>query len=148
MYPSKFEFIGQNVTGRILGFDLIFENLIETNVTFKKSLNIDVNGRVPIHEGGEDDYESSDVIIMIDYEFTEKKYIISYFGYMDILSKIGGISASISPVLGIIAPAFILFYLHSLSLIIIENHKKKYQEEVLDIYTDYKKFLLDTNYLN
>lgn len=105
---------------------MIFENLIETNVTFKKSLNIDVNGRVPIHEGGEDDYESSDVIIMIDYEFTEKKYIISYFGYMDILSKIGGISASISPVLGIIAPAFILFYLHSLSLIIIENHKKKY----------------------
>jgi len=107
-------------------------------------LNQDVNGRVPIHEGGEDDYESSDVIVMIDYEFTERNYIINYFGYMDILSKIGGISASISPVLGFCAPAFILFYLHSLSQIIIQKHKVKYQEEVNQIYKDYKQFLLNS----
>lgn len=118
------------MTTKILGFDLIYEDLIETNVTFKKSLNVDVNGRVPIHEGGEDDYESSDVIIMIDYEFTERMYKISYFGYMDILSKIGGINASVTPLLGMIAPAFIIFYLHSLSIIIIDKHKEKYNGEV------------------
>ena len=148
MYPSRFEFLGQNVTSRILGFDLLAESLVEANVTFKKSLNTDVNGRVPIHEGGEDDYSSSDVIIMIDYEFTERKYIISYFGYMDILSKIGGIAASISPVLGMIAPAFILFYLHSLSQVIIRKHKAKFKDEVLKIYQDYKQFLVNTNYLD
>ena len=147
MYPSRFEFLGQNVTSRILGFDLLAESLVEANVTFKKSLNTDVNGRVPIHEGGEDDYSSSDVVIMIDYEFTERKYIISYFGYMDILSKIGGLAASISPVLGMIAPAFILFYLHSLSQIIIQKHKAKFKDEVLKIYQDYKQLLVNTSYL-
>lgn len=67
---------------------------------------------------------------------------------MDILSKIGGITASLSPMMGMVAPAMILFYLHSLSLIIISKHKDKYKAQVLDIYKDYKQFLLGSCLLN
>ena len=143
MYPSRFVLTGKKVKTEIFGLVLAHGDQIEANVTFKKSLNIDVNGRVPIHEGGPDDYNSSDVIILIDYEFTEREYILKYFGFMDILSKIGGIYAFASPILGLLAPGYILFYLYLLSQIIIQKHKDKFREEILDLYGDYKMLLSD-----
>ena len=37
--------------------------------------------------------------IMLDTDFTEKNYEVHYFGYMDILGIIGGLNASIGPLL-------------------------------------------------
>tara|TARA_B110000285_G_C14740922_1_gene430725 strand:- start:47 stop:328 length:282 start_codon:yes stop_codon:yes gene_type:complete len=93
----------------VLGIAYAFEDNIITNITFKHNLNINVNGRVPVHEGNY--FESSDVIVMLDYDFTEREFIIHFFGYADILSKIGGLTASFRPMLAVAAPMFILFYL-------------------------------------
>ena len=48
---------------------------------------------------------------MIDIDFTEKSYEVHYFGYMDILGIIGGLNASIGPLLGQFTPLFIMNYL-------------------------------------
>jgi hypothetical protein len=79
----------------------------------KKNLNINVNGRVPVHEGN---YSTgnSDVNVMLNHDFTEVEYLIKYFGFADIMSKIGGIVASLNPLLALLGPIMILVYLSTL----------------------------------
>ena len=90
------------------------------NITFKRNLNVNVNGLTPTHDG--EYFKTSDVTIMMDHDFTERVFIIRYFGYADILSKIGGLTASLRPMLAVLAPGFIVLYLFTLSdIILIRN---------------------------
>jgi hypothetical protein len=116
------------VKTKVLGVSLEFADRIVTNITLKSNLNINVKGRVPVHELNY--FKSSDVVIMLAHEFTEVEYTIKYFGYADIIGKIGGIAASLAPILGIFAPMFILFYLSTLGDIILERNKSKFEQEV------------------
>ena len=68
-----------------------------------------------------DPKESSDLISNIDFDFTERIYDVSYFGIMDLMSKLGGLRASIMPILGYVAPLLALHFLYSLAGIIDEK---------------------------
>jgi len=57
--------------------------------------------------------------------FVERSYTLKYFTVFDIMSKIGGFRASIMPIVGELAPFFVLFFLVSLSQIIQEKLKEK-----------------------
>ena len=57
----------------------------------------------------------------IDFDFTERIYDVHYFGIMDLLSKLGGLRASILPILGYVAPLLTLHFLWSLAGIIDEK---------------------------
>ena len=94
----------------------MFADRIVTNITLKSNLKINIEGRVPLHDG--DYFNSSDVVVMLSHEFTEVQYTIKYFGFADILGKIGGIIASLKPILEIIAPWLIILYLTTLADII------------------------------
>ena len=72
-------------------------------------MNIDEFNLVPIKDTP---FEDSDVNVMIDLDFTEKRYEIQEFGIMDMLSIIGGLNASIGPLLGLLTPFFIINYLY------------------------------------
>ena len=67
-------------------------------------MNIDENYLVPLKDTP---FETNEFLVMIDTDFTEKDYEIHYFGYMDILGIIGGLKASIGPLLGFFSPLFI-----------------------------------------
>lgn len=56
---------------------------------------------------------------MLDYDFTEREFVIHFFGYADILSKIGGLTASFRPMLAFAAPVFIILFLFTLSEVIL-----------------------------
>ena len=71
---------------------------------------------------------------MIDTDFTEKNYEIHYFGYMDILGILGGLNASIGPILGIFSPLFIMNYLYLLALLIVGKYKEQYHDELVNIH--------------
>ena len=88
---------------------------------YKKNLNVDETGKVPIDDRT---FGSSDVVILIDMDFTEKMFELYYFNFMDIMSIIGGLNASIGPVLGFIAPLFIMNYLYQLSQLALSRHLK------------------------
>ena len=60
--------------------------------------------------------------------FVERSYTLKYFTVFDIMSKIGGFQASIMPIVGELAPFFVLFFLVSLSQIIQEKLKEKQLE--------------------
>lgn len=57
----------------------------------------------------------------IDFDFTERIYDIQYFGILDLLSKLGGLRASLVPILGYAAPFLALHFLYSLAGIIDER---------------------------
>ena len=70
------------------------------------------NYKVPLlHDSNND----PNITIMIDHDFTERYYEIHYFKVMDILAIIGGLNASIGPILGLFMPLFMLAYLFQLA---------------------------------
>ena len=54
----------------------------------------------------------------VNFEFTERIYDVEYFGIMDLLSKLGGLRASILPIIGYVAPFLALHFFYSLAGII------------------------------
>ena len=68
---------------------------------------------------------------MLDFDFTQRVYSYSYFTVSDILAKMGGLSASIMPIIGRLAPFFALYFLLELSAIIKDHLTKRYNEEVI-----------------
>lgn len=51
----------------------------------------------------------------MDFDFTVREFYIKYFGYMDIISKIGGINGFVMPMIAGFAPVIALAYLYDLS---------------------------------
>ena len=132
----------KNVTKKILGFNAGFEDIRIEHLAYRKNLNIDKDYKVPIKKRTSN---STDITIMIDHDFVERYYEIKYFGWMDILSIIGGYNASIGPMLGIFVPLFILNYLVQLAKVIHLQNEENYVEELNKLSKDYKKVFKQVN---
>ena len=63
-------------------------------------------------------FNSTDIVCNIDFDFTERVYFLKYFGFVDILAKLGGLYASILPIVGYFIPLFMLHFLYSIAVII------------------------------
>ena len=111
----------QNVTRKILGFVISSEDLTVKQLNWRRNLIIDSEYLVPHSNAA---YNSSLLVVMIDHDFVQKYYEIYFFGYMDILSIIGGLNASIAPILGMLSPIFIINYLYQLSKIILGKYER------------------------
>ena len=85
-----------NVTKTFLGFVLEKKDIVDKHLSWFKNLNIDENYLVPLKTTP---FKSSTIVIMMDTDFTEKNYEVHYFAYIDILGIIGGLNASIGPLL-------------------------------------------------
>ena len=90
-------------------------------LNWRRNLIIDSEYLVPHSNAA---YNSSLLVVMIDHDFVQKYYEIYFFGYMDILSIIGGLNASIAPILGMLSPIFIINYLYQLSKIILGKYER------------------------
>lgn len=106
---SIFKHKARNVTKTFLGFVLEKEDVFEKILSWRRNLNIDAEYKVPVKNSP---FKDSTMTIMMDTDFTEKNYEIHYFGYMDILGIIGGLNASIGPLLAQFGPLFIMNYLY------------------------------------
>ena len=138
--------MNNKVKTSIFGIPTAYEDFIVTNITFKKNLNINVNGRVPIHDGTY--YKSSDVIVMMDHDFIEREFTIKYIEFSDIIIQIGGLAASLTPILAALAPMFIILYLSTLSEVIMDKNKNIFKKEILKVYYEFKDVLHDSFFLD
>ena len=77
---------------------------------------------------------SSDINILFDYDFTERQVTYEYYHVADIVSQIGGIFAFIRPILDLITPLFILYFLYSLAIILNSQAKQAYHDELVELY--------------
>lgn len=136
--PSLYRHKNKNVTRQMLGIKLETSDVLHEFLAYKKNLNIDDDLRVPLKDTP---FNSSEVTIMIDHDFTQRYYEVYYFGVTDIMAIIGGLNASIGPLLKSLAPLFILNYLWALSEIIRHKHQEKYHRNLMHLYLDYGRLL-------
>lgn len=60
----------------------------------------------------------TDIVSNIDFDFTQRIYDIQYYGLVDVFAKLGGLRASIVPILGYFVPLLTLHFLYTLAGII------------------------------
>ena len=78
----------------------------------------------------------------IDFDFTERVYDVNFYSFLDILSKLGGLRASILPILKYCMPLLTLHFLWKLSGIIDNAMHNNQQNELLKLLkTARKQFL-------
>ena len=70
---SLYIYVKKNVTKSFLGFAIQSEDIQNKILYYKKNMNIDEFNLVPIKDKP---FEDSDVNVMIDLDFTEKRYEI------------------------------------------------------------------------
>ena len=104
----------------ILGIGITYKDEVEERVFYDKVLRKDEDMRVPLRPI----FNSSNIYIPIETDFTERIYIYQYYSYGDIMSSIGAMNAFILPVIAILTPYFIMYFLYSLSKML----KFKYQQ--------------------
>jgi hypothetical protein len=117
----------RNVTFDILYIPVVGSDIVERSLYWKKSAGVNSDYKIPNSET----FNSSDIFVQVNFEYTEQIFKISYTGVVDIMAKIGGLSASVLPILRILGPWLILWFLCSLCNIIIETHKKEYNDNLI-----------------
>jgi hypothetical protein len=65
--------------------------------------------------------------------------IYSYIRYGDIISKLGGLKAALTPIIGILTPLMMLYFLLLLAGIIQETDAIQYRDELLKAVKLYSK---------
>lgn len=63
--------------------------------------------------------------VAFDFEFNVNMYIYVFYSTMDMVSKLGGIGATLQIVLKIVAPIFVLKFMTSFALLIMRKAEQK-----------------------
>ena len=96
---------------------------------FKRNLNVNQDGKLPVKEH----FHNSDVVVMFDYDFTERIYEYDYITLSDIMSSVGGLLASITPLFKILTPLLIVHFLHTLGTILLEKYQEDYRADLIKL---------------
>ena len=70
-------------------------------------INADYRARIE----APDAFNSSKIIVQLNFNFIEKEFTTKYFGVLDIMSKIGGLQTSVMPMIRMATPWFALVFL-------------------------------------
>jgi hypothetical protein len=129
--PEKTIKVNRKVEGHFLGIANSFSDEISRKVIMSPSSDTNDMQMTDLAST----YKSSTLMINFHFNFVERVFELKYFTYMDILSKIGGLQASLLVIIKFGAPMLSLWFLGELAKI-IKNKVK----------TDFKVSL--NNYLN
>jgi len=69
-------------------------------------------------------FNSSDIYVPIETDFTERIFIYEYYNYNDVMSSVGALSAFIMPIIAIFTPYLIMHFLHNLSKMILFKYEQ------------------------
>ena len=70
-------------------------------------INVDYRARLEAPEF----FNSSKIVVQLNFNYIEKEFTTKYFGVLDIMAKVGGLQASILPIMRIATPWFALAFL-------------------------------------
>jgi len=74
-----------------LGIKLSTEDIVEKKAIYKRSDDYDDEGRNKLR----DFYNSSKIVMQLDFDFTQRVFTFNYYTISDIMSRIGGLRGSI-----------------------------------------------------
>ena len=138
--PSTFVHKQNKVTGTIFGFPIHFEDWAYKTIlwTGAKNTNKDAEvGKKPANERN-----GTDMLANINFDFTERKYTVTYFGIGDLFSKVGGMRASVLPIINLVIPFLSLWFLMMLADTIVWSADVRHIEELVNFIKTCQKQLL------
>ena len=98
---------------------------MKLEIIFDSATNQNVDGRTDLA----DVYNSSDIYIPFETDFTERVFTNEYYNVVYIIKNIGGIHAFIAPVVGYIMMLFVFNFLFNLSNIFLGKNEAAYKNE-------------------
>lgn len=105
---------------RFLGFPTVYGDKLINEITWGQPKVLDEDGRLILREK----YSSNRQVVNLEFDFTHKRYTISYVTWSDVLSKIGGLRSVILPFIEFFIPLLMLLFLVELITIVQEQTKK------------------------
>jgi len=82
------------------------------------------------HATMDGDHSDTYLHVNLDFDFTERVFSYHFYTFLDILATLGGLNASIGPLLRLFGPLFVFAFLWNLSTIIRDHLKANYIAEV------------------
>lgn len=117
-----------------MGIPTSFSDRIEERIIWRKSVVQNDDGMTPIRTlGAGEVFNNTFIVSNLDFDFTERIYNIQYFGIMDVMSTLGGLRASIVPIIGYLVPLLTLHFLYSLAGIIDDKMEANQQTEMIHL---------------
>ena len=74
-----------------------------------------------------DEYDGDDIFCKLNIDFNQEIHIYYYYGYIDSIAKLGGLIATVGPLLGILTPIFALVYIIKMMNIVKQSNRKEYK---------------------
>lgn len=101
-----------------------YNNKIEARLIWNRATNINENGLVEARVKR----ISNKMVIPIDFDFTQREYLIRFTTFGDMFAKIGGLRAAIMPIINLFMPFLILYFLVSLAEIVRDHTADRSKE--------------------
>ena len=124
--PNQLIQVERKVNSTFVGIPSGYSDIKDAFITFTKILGLDEFGQIPM----EGKFRDSRFMLLINFDFNQRKTVQNYYGFSDLLAKVGGYRASLQPIFQLFTPIFIIGFLIQLSTIISDNYKKKYNDEL------------------
>ena len=115
---SKHVHVGKNITARILGFPIEYQDVIKNTVNLKPQKSTFQNSPSIRTARYEPPYRQHQLLTPVNFHFEQRVISFHFFTIMDILSQIGGIGALIFGIASLFGSIFIVQYIFELSKII------------------------------
>ena len=104
----------RNVSNKIIGIPYKWKHYIKRETVWKKVADVDEDNLALMKPKSND----SSVFAIIDFDYTERVYDLTYYGFVDVFAAFGGLLAVFKIWLGWITPLFVLHFLYELASII------------------------------
>ena len=127
MQPETIILVKQNVTQTIFGFPVSPQDIVLRNVIWLKTQVVNDDFKLDVRT----EFNRSVIQANIDFDYTERQFFLHFYSIMDILSTLGGLRASILPILQNFVPLMVLHFLWSLAGIIYDSTQRQRQTELL-----------------
>ena len=78
---------------------------------------------------------------MINFDHNQRKVVNKYYGFSNLLSKVGGYRASLRPIWQVVTPIFVIGFLMELARIVRNHNRKKYNDKLVNSIEKYSKYV-------
>lgn len=117
MIPERFIQVDRNVTSYLFGIiPNGWEDIESKQIVYSANTNVDKDAYVPLldHHGS----ASASISVTVDFDFTHRYYKINYYTVVNILSALGGLKASLTPIISYLMPLLALSFFYQMAAII------------------------------
>lgn len=84
-----------------------------------------MDGRVPLKTP--DPWKTSTVYLRINFDYTQRSFVLEYISVLDVIALIGGSFAFFLPIMALGVPFVFMHYLYSLAKIIRDEYQEMHK---------------------